>query len=38
VKGDKAVEYKKIRELILQISKTHLMGVSLAASEIKEKR
>ena len=38
VKGDKAVEYKKIRELILQISKTHLMGVSLAASEIKEKK
>jgi biopolymer transport protein TolR len=38
VKGDKTVEYKKIRELILQISKTHLMGVSLAASEIKEKK
>jgi biopolymer transport protein TolR len=38
VKGDKAVEYKRIRELVLQISKTHLMGVSLAASEIKEKK
>jgi biopolymer transport protein ExbD len=37
VKGDKSVEYAKIRELILEISKTHLMGVSLAASEIKEK-
>jgi biopolymer transport protein TolR len=38
VKGDKAVEYKRIRELVLQISKTHLMGVSLAASELKEKK
>jgi biopolymer transport protein ExbD len=37
VKGDKSVEYSKIRELILELSKTHLMGVSLAASEIKEK-
>jgi len=37
VKGDKSVEYAKIRELILELSKTHLMGVSLAASEIKEK-
>ncbi len=38
VKGDRSVEYKRIRELVLQISKTHLMGVSLAASEIKEKK
>ncbi len=38
VKGDKSVEYKKIRDLILQISKTHLMGVSLAASELKERK
>jgi biopolymer transport protein ExbD/biopolymer transport protein TolR len=37
VKGDKDVEYKTIREVILEISKTHLMGVSLAASQIKEK-
>jgi biopolymer transport protein ExbD len=37
VKGDKALDYKRIRELILEISKTHLLGVSLAASEIKEK-
>jgi biopolymer transport protein TolR len=37
VKGDKSVEYKLIREMILEISKTHLMGVSLAASEIKDK-
>jgi biopolymer transport protein TolR len=38
VKGDRSVEYKRIREMILQISKTHLLGVSLAASEIKEKK
>ena len=37
VKGDRDVEYKTIRGLIFEISKTHLMGVSLAASEIKEK-
>jgi biopolymer transport protein ExbD/biopolymer transport protein TolR len=37
VKGDREVEYKTIREMILEISKTHLLGVSLAASQIKEK-
>jgi biopolymer transport protein ExbD len=37
VKGDKALEYKRIRELILEISKTHLLGVSLAASEMKDR-
>ncbi len=36
VKGDREVEYKTIREMILEISKTHLLGVSLAASQIKE--
>ncbi len=37
VKGDKDTEYKHIRELIFEISKTHLMGVSLAGSQSKEK-
>ena len=38
IKGDKALDYKKVREIILEVSKTHLLGVSLAASEIKEKQ
>ena len=37
VKGDKDTDYKYIRELILEVSKTHLMGVSLAGTKIKEK-
>jgi biopolymer transport protein ExbD len=37
VKGDKDTEYKHIRDLIFEISKTHLMGVSLAGSKSKEK-
>jgi biopolymer transport protein TolR len=37
VKGDRAVEYKKVRALILELSKTQLQGVSLAASQLKEK-
>jgi biopolymer transport protein TolR len=37
VKGDRDVDYKVMREMILEVSKTHVMGVSLAASEIKEK-
>ena len=37
VKGDKAVEYKRIRELMLEMSKAGLPGVSLAASQLKEK-
>ena len=37
VKGDREVPYKTIREAILEISKTHLLGVSLAASQIKDK-
>jgi biopolymer transport protein TolR len=37
VKGDKEVPYKTIRELILEISKTHLMGVSLAGNQLKDK-
>jgi len=35
VKGDKNIEYKTIREVILEVSKTRVIGVSLAASEIK---
>jgi len=37
LKGDRDLEYKNIREVILEVTKTHLMGVSLAASELKEK-
>jgi len=37
VKGDKDTDYKYIRELIFEISKTHLMGVSLAGTKIKGK-
>ncbi len=36
VKGDKALEYKQMREIILEISKTRVVGVSLAASQIKQ--
>jgi biopolymer transport protein TolR len=35
MKGDKGVEYKAVREIILEISKTRLVGISLAASQIK---
>src|SRR5512133_3552239 len=34
VKGDKGVDYKTVREVILELSKTRIIGVSLAASEI----
>jgi len=39
VKGDRDTEYKHIRELILEVSKTHLLGVSLAGTtpQTKEK-
>ena len=37
VKGDKDTEYLHIRELIFEISKTHLMGVSLAGNQLKDK-
>ena len=36
-KGDRQVPYKAIREAMLEISKTRVMGVSLAATELKEK-
>jgi biopolymer transport protein TolR len=35
LKGDKALDYKIVREVILEISKTRVVGVSLAASEVK---
>ncbi len=36
VKGDKELDYKVMREVILEITKTRVMGVSLAATQIKE--
>ncbi len=35
MKGDQDVDYKTVREVILEVSKTRVMGVSLAASELK---
>ena len=37
VKIDRDVEYKRVREVVLEVSKTHVMGVSLAASKVDEK-
>jgi biopolymer transport protein TolR len=37
IKGDRSVEYKKIRELMLEMSKAGLPGVSLAAAQLKQK-
>jgi biopolymer transport protein TolR len=36
VKGDKELDYKVMREIILEITKTRVMGVSLAATQVKE--
>jgi biopolymer transport protein ExbD/biopolymer transport protein TolR len=36
IKGDKDVDYKVMREIILEVSKTRVIGVSLAATEVKE--
>jgi len=36
VKGDQSLDYKEMRGVLLEISKTHLMGVSLAATQLKE--
>jgi biopolymer transport protein ExbD/biopolymer transport protein TolR len=33
VKVDRDVKYKRVREVVLEVSKTHVMGVSLAASK-----
>ena len=35
VKGDKGLDYRTVREVILEISKTRVVGVSLAASQIR---
>ena len=37
LKVDRQVEYKHVREAVLEISKTHLLGISLAATQMKEK-
>ena len=37
VKIDRDVEYKRVREVVLEVSKTHVMGVSLAAAKLEEK-
>jgi len=37
VKVDRDVEYKRVREVVLEVSKTHVLGVSLAASKIDDK-
>ena len=37
VKVDRDVEYKRVRQVVHEVSKTHVMGVSLAASKIEEK-
>ncbi|MBK9518467.1 MAG: biopolymer transporter ExbD [Anaeromyxobacter sp.] len=34
VKIDRDVPYKRVREVVLEVSKTHVMGVSLAASKV----
>ena len=36
-KGDREVPYKAVREVMLEVSKTRVLGVSLAATELKEK-
>jgi len=37
VKVDRDLDYKRVREVVLEVSKTHVMGVSLAASKIDDK-
>jgi biopolymer transport protein TolR len=37
VKVDRDVEYKRVREVVLEVSKTHVLGVSLAASKLDDK-
>jgi biopolymer transport protein ExbD len=36
LKGDKDIDYKTVRSVLLQVSKTGIQGMSLAASQIKE--
>ena len=35
LKGDTSLDYKTVREVILEVSKTRVVGVSLAASQVK---
>src|SRR5512137_262170 len=35
-KGDRDADYKVIREVILEVTKTRVMGVSLAATQLKD--
>jgi biopolymer transport protein ExbD/biopolymer transport protein TolR len=35
VKIDRDVQYKRVREVVLEVSKTHVLGVSLAATQPK---
>ncbi len=35
MKCDKSLEYKVVREVILEVSKTRVVGLSLAASQVK---
>jgi biopolymer transport protein TolR len=35
-KGDREADYKVIREVILEVTKTRVMGVSLAATQLKD--
>ncbi len=35
LKGDKSLDYKTVREVILEVSKTRVVGVSLAASQVR---
>jgi biopolymer transport protein ExbD/biopolymer transport protein TolR len=36
ITGDRSLDYKTVREVILEVSKTRVIGVSLAASELKQ--
>ncbi len=36
VKGDASLDYKVVREVVLEVSKTRVIGVSLAAHQVKE--
>jgi len=35
-KGDRDADYKAVREVILEVSKTHVMGMSLAATQLRD--
>ncbi len=35
LKGDRSLDYKTIREIVLEVSKTRVLGISLAATQLK---